>query len=152
MKVPDKHSFAIEPRVIICGSRTQDKQEENVLRSIIVTRLKAIPQHWTIVVGYDPKKRTPRGADKIVYEEATKLGLMVETHPADWDKHKKSAGPIRNNKMARLGAQQCIAFWDGTSPGTKDMIDRAQLYNIPVEVVPWTRSKRKPRTVSTPSN
>ena len=150
IRIPDRHAFAITPRVIMCGSRTSTKQEDEILAGIIVSRLEVIPKNWTIVVGYDPKKGTPRGADKIVYREAKKMGFNVENHPADWDRYKKGAGAVRNNKMARSGAQKCIAFWDGESPGTKDMIDRAHYHNIPVEVVPWTRRK-KPKPVSTPS-
>ena len=78
------------------------------------------------------------------------MGFTVENHPADWDRYGRGAGPKRNDKMAKLGAQKCIAFWDGISSGTKDMTDRAQLNNIPVEVVPWTRRRRRKR-VSTSS-
>jgi hypothetical protein len=113
--------------------------------------LEAIPRNVTIVVGYDPKKRTPRGADRIVYQEAPKLGFTVETHPADWDRYGRGAGAVRNHQMAKAGGQRCIAFWDGTSPGTKDMITRAQLFNIPVEVVPWTKTKKGRKPASMPS-
>lgn len=147
----DKYSFSINPRIICCGSRTDSRQEDEVLRGIIVTRLEAIPRNWTIVVGYNPKKGTPRGADQIIWQEARKMGFTVENHPADWEKHGRSAGIKRNEKMARLGAQKCIAFWDGESSGTKDMTDRAGLYNIPVEVVPWTRRRKGRKPVSTPS-
>lgn len=135
----DKHSFSIDPRVIMCGSRDWDDREA------VISVISGLPPNTTIVVGYNPKKKTPRGADRIIYEEGNRLGYKVETHPADWDKYKKGAGHIRNNKMARLGALRCTAFWDGASTGTKDMMDRAQLYNIPVEVIPWVKRRRRRR-------
>lgn len=36
--------------------------------------------------------------------------------------------------MAALGADLCIAFWDGSSSGTLDMMERAAKYGIPIEV------------------
>jgi len=76
-----------------------------------------------------------QGADRIAHQEAQKAGLLVEPHPADWEKHGKAAGPIRNIEMARLGADLCIAFWDGQSTGTAHMMDEARKQGIPVEVV-----------------
>lgn len=76
-----------------------------------------------------------RGADRIAGEEALKHGLLVEEHPANWERHGKRAGPIRNEEMARAGGDLCIAFWDGRSTGTADMIHRARSHAIAVEVV-----------------
>lgn len=59
-----------------------------------------------------------------------------EPHPADWDTHGKAAGPIRNEEMAKAGADLCIAIWDGKSRGTLDMIKRATQHGIPVRIVP----------------
>jgi glycosyltransferase involved in cell wall biosynthesis len=41
----------------------------------------------------------------------------------------------RNRHMAKLGADLCIAFWNGTSTGTKHMIETAREYDIPVEEI-----------------
>ena len=57
----------------------------------------------------------------------------VEKEPADWDKHGKPAGAIRNQKMA-LGSKALIAIWDGASPGTKNMIETARGYGLRVYV------------------
>jgi hypothetical protein len=37
--------------------------------------------------------------------------------------------------MAKLGADLCIAFWDGHSHGTKHMMETAIKHGIPVEVI-----------------
>lgn len=54
---------------------------------------------------------------------AEKRGIAVKRFPADWNKHGKAAGPIRNAQMADY-ADTCVAFWDGESRGTKDMFDQ----------------------------
>lgn len=46
-----------------------------------------------------------------------------------------AAGLLRNVRMAGVGADLCIAFWDGRSTGTAHMIDQARAQGIPVEVV-----------------
>jgi hypothetical protein len=37
--------------------------------------------------------------------------------------------------MAELGADLCIAFWDGRSKGTSHMIETARSHEIPVEII-----------------
>lgn len=120
--------------MIICGTRRWRD------RAKIANRLFELPSDTVIVVGYDPKREKPDGADRIAYQEAQKLGLIVEPHPARWDLYgrpgrKNPAGAIRNQEMAEAGAQLCIAFWDGLSSGTFDMMGHAVKRGIPVEVV-----------------
>jgi YspA, cpYpsA-related SLOG family len=111
-------------RVIICGSRRWDDRKK------IIDRLAELPGTSTIVHG-----RAANGADKIAHQEAEKLGLRVEPHPANWARHGKSAGFVRNKEMVDLGADLVIAFWDGKSNGTKHTMDLAEAAGIPVEVV-----------------
>ena len=116
-------------RVIVCGSRHWRDRKK------IVDRLFLLPANTTIVVGYNPDRETPRGADRIAYQEAQKLGLNVEPHPALWEEHGKKAGLLRNKEMAEGGAFLCIAFWDGLSTGTLDMMCQAVKRGIPVRVI-----------------
>lgn len=116
-------------RVIVTGSRHWRNRDK------IVDRLAELPGDTIIVVGFDPEKNKPDGVDRIAYQEAQKLGLIVEPHPALWDLHKKAAGFIRNKEMAEAGAQLCLAFWDGLSTGTFDMMGQAVKRGIPVEVI-----------------
>jgi hypothetical protein len=113
-------------RIIVCGSR---KWRD---RDAISRRLAAIPPPLDQVVIVHGNAA---GADRIAHQEAEKLGLLVEPHPADWDSYGKLAGPIRNMEMAALGADLCIAFWDGASKGTAQMMRCARARAIPVEVV-----------------
>lgn len=115
------------PRVIVCGSR--EWKDPNAIRKVIADRLFDCDVESIIVHG------AARGADRFAHQEAEKLGLLVEPHPADWDAHGKAAGFIRNEEMASLGADLCIAFWNGHSNGTRDMIERARKHGIPVEEI-----------------
>ena len=60
------------------------------------------------------------------------LGLKVV--PADWKTYGRSAGPRRNEQMARM-AGTLIAFWDGKSRGTKNMIDTVKRLGLRVKTV-----------------
>lgn len=40
-----------------------------------------------------------RGADTIAAEEAKRMGFVPVPFPADWDRHGRAAGPIRNREM-----------------------------------------------------
>lgn len=52
------------------------------------------------------------------------------------DKHGKMAGPIRNLEMAKY-ADGLIAFWDGKSRGTRDMITKAKKERLFLRVVDY---------------
>jgi hypothetical protein len=78
----------------------------------------------------------PTGADKFAADFCKRRGIASDVHAADWDKHGRAAGPIRNREMAEAGASQCLAFWDGKSTGTLDMIKQATAHGIPVRIVP----------------
>jgi hypothetical protein len=52
---------------------------------------------------------------------------------AQWHKHGKSAGPIRNREMAK-NADALIAIWDGKSRGTKNMIETAKEMGLKIHV------------------
>lgn len=73
------------------------------------------------------------GVDRLGEQLAAELGLPVRRFPADWEKHGRAAGPIRNLRMAEY-ADALIAVWDGKSRGTKNMIDTAQQLGLSVYV------------------
>ena len=59
--------------------------------------------------------------------------VPYEVYHADWNKHGRSAGYIRNKLMIEK-SDKLIAFWDGTSKGTKHTIDIAMGKNISVDI------------------
>jgi hypothetical protein len=118
-------------RIIVCGSR--DWNDRNAIRcALVATTLDAYEE--TIVVHGGA-----RGADAFAHEVAGEMGFVREVHEAEWNSNGKAAGPIRNEEMAKLGADLCLAFWDGQSRGTLDMIQRATRHGIPVRIVPNRR-------------
>ena len=67
---------------------------------------------------------TARGVDKLGERWAAENNIPIKRFPADWNKHDKRAGYLRNVEMAEY-ADALIAIWDGESKGTKHMIDIA---------------------------
>lgn len=74
-----------------------------------------------------------RGADKVGSTFADSFLIEVAKFPADWDKHGRSAGFIRNVQMAKY-ADVLVAFWDGKSKGTHHMIGTALDHGLEVHV------------------
>ena len=74
------------------------------------------------------------GIDTLGKSFAYENGFHVESFPANWNKYGKRAGFIRNKQMGDY-ATHLIAFWDGKSRGTKNMIDYMKSLNKPVKVI-----------------
>lgn len=74
-----------------------------------------------------------RGVDLLGELWAIRNSKEIKRFPANWDANGKAAGPIRNGLMAEYG-EALVAVWDGTSPGTKDMIAKAQAKGLKVYV------------------
>ena len=82
-----------------------------------------------------------RGADRLGEKWAVAHGIPIARFPANWDSYGKRAGYVRNSEMAEY-ADACIVFWNGSSKGTKHMIDVANrkqgMRLITVTVTPVT--------------
>lgn len=108
-------------RVIICGGRDFSDQAvvfgtlERVHASRVITE----------VIHGDAS-----GADKISGDWAAMHGIKVTACAADWSKHGRAAGPIRNGFMLTLKPDGVIAFPGGR--GTADMCAQAEKAGIPV--------------------
>ena len=115
----------------MCGSR--DFDDLAAVQSELPVRPALDGAPATIVHG------AARGADTLAGKIARAYPelFVEEAHPAEWDKHGKRAGILRNLEIVKLGADLCIAFWDGGSPGTGHMIGACARNGIPVRVVPW---------------
>jgi SLOG family YspA-like protein len=112
-------------RVLVCGSRRWHDRDR------IASRLADLPPSDDTMVVHG----AAQGADRIAEQEAQKLGLFVEAHPADWEQHGKRAGILRNIEMLDSGIDHVIAFHDGRSTGTQHTIDEARRRGISVEVI-----------------
>lgn len=70
------------------------------------------------------------GVDQVAIQLARKLELPVAKFPADWDNLGRRAGAVRNVEMARY-ADAGLLVWDGSSPGTQNMLDQLKKLDKP---------------------
>lgn len=65
-----------------------------------------------------------RGADTLAEQYADENKIQKLILPADWDKHGRGAGFIRNKDIVDK-CDKLFAFWDGESKGTRHSMDLA---------------------------
>ena len=70
-----------------------------------------------------------KGVDSMAEYWAQSNKIPLKIFPAEWDRLGKRAGHERNHKMAQY-AGGLIAFWNGYSRGTKDMIKHATMAEL----------------------
>lgn len=107
-------------RVIVTGGR--DWNEEARLRDT----LDALTERDDVIIH----GACPTGADAMAELWAKHRGMDIERFHANWRELGKRAGPIRNEKMIRAGADLVIAFEGGR--GTEHCKMLAKKYDIPV--------------------
>lgn len=117
-------------KVIIAGGRDFDNYD--LLKSFCEKVLSNVSEEIEIVSG------GATGADKMGinygYENNYKCHLFLP----NWEEYGRSAGVIRNDDMANF-ATALIAFWDGKSKGTKDMIERAKAKGLLIRICKYER-------------
>jgi len=77
-----------------------------------------------------------KGADKLADQFAKENEYAFMEYPAMWNIHGKAAGPIRNQQIID-DCDEVIAFWDGSSRGTKNTLGLAKEAKKPVHIF-WT--------------
>ncbi len=118
-------------RVLVTGSRTFTDYAA-ISRALGGMYEVSSGETFTVVHG------GARGADSLAGEWVRLMrgrgleDVEAEVHRAEWDRHGKIAGLIRNQKMVDLGADICLAFPRGASRGTRDCIMRAENAGIDV--------------------
>ncbi len=112
-------------RLLVTGSRTWTDH------GLIYATLLDLRDYWA-----DPEAvlvhGAARGVDTIAARFWGNWGLLVEPHPADWRRHGKRAGYVRNAEMVALGADRCVAFIRDRSKGATMCADLAERAGIPV--------------------
>ena len=109
-------------RTIIAGTRTIT--DPAILdRALVAAFAAGIARPTEVVSG------CAAGVDALGEQWAKREMIPIKRFPADWRKHGKGAGQIRNQEMADY-ADQLIAIWDGVSHGTADMIRKAQYMRV----------------------
>lgn len=121
-------------KVLVCGGRTfgvatlkteepRAAGERRMLDAALNKMHAAVP--ITLVIeGGAP------GADTLAHGWALRRRIPVLTHPADWAKHGRSAGYVRNTAMLTWSPDVVVAFPGGV--GTANMIAVARRAGIKV--------------------
>ena len=116
-----------ENLVLICGSR--ELADEQEVAQAILQRVGDLVDDDTLIMCGDA-----RGVDRMASESAKYWGSFPVVVKADWKKHGRKAGILRNLAMINRRPKLVIAYWNGSSPGTAHTIGESRARGIPVEV------------------
>lgn len=125
-------------KVLVCGSR--DFKDQLIIR-FDLTELMYKHNDLIVIEG------GAAGADRIAQRWAKDMIGLVDytkvdlvTVPADWDKHGKAAGYIRNQEMLDMKPDLVLAYVCkplAESRGTNDMVTRAKKAGVKVKVTTY---------------
>jgi hypothetical protein len=123
-------------RVLITGSR--DWTDEDTLREALDHAYMAWLGHRDELEKFVVVHGDARGADRLARDWALAKHrqdgwVAHEPHPANWEHFGKAGGFLRNEDMVSLGADLCLAFPLGRSPGTRGCIKLAKKAGITVK-------------------
>lgn len=136
-------------RVLVCGGRDYGVTDETLRRaSTDSVRLAALKAERLRCVGKVHEVLAPLAPDVVIHGGATgadslagrwALDNAVEqsvfsVSKADWDKHGKAAGPLRNARMLAEGKPNLVVAFPG-GRGTEDMKRRARAAGVEVREV-----------------
>lgn len=105
-------------RALVCGGRTYGDRA----------------RVWAVLDTLRPScviHGDARGADRLADEWAKTCGIPAYVFPADWERHGRMAGPIRNARMLRDGKPTVVIAFPG-GRGTANMISQARLAGVKV--------------------
>jgi hypothetical protein len=125
-------------KLVIAGSRDINVNSSFVIGSLVAHDIKDIEE---VIEGGCPTGADSAAAEYVrIHNELMQGAGMYDGHAplmkhtqvkADWDKHGKAAGPIRNKEMAELG-DALLLIWDGKSRGSTSMKKCMEELNKPV--------------------
>ena len=109
-------------RVLVCGGR--DYNDADTMRRVM-DGIHAEASITVLIYGM------ARGADDLAKMWASSRGIKRLGFPANWERHGRSAGAIRNQEMLDKGLPNMVIAFPG-GRGTADMVRRAKEAGIPV--------------------
>lgn len=134
-------------KIIIAGSRKIDSFKAAMfamvhLPIIIVDNKTAFTFDGTHPITEFVTGDCPTGPDQVPYGicKFVQMKPKITSFPADWEKHGKAAGPIRNRQMADY-ADGLLLLWDGKSPGSHNM--RCSMHKLNKSITEVILNERK---------
>lgn len=109
-----------QKRVLVCGGREYSDRPRLFEVLHIVHRKFGIS---CIIQG------GARGADRLAKVWADINHIEQIEFPADWKKHGRAAGPLRNGKMLETGKPDVVIAFPG-GRGTQDMLMQSRKYQL----------------------
>lgn len=123
-------------RIAIVGSRDYPGLGE------VEAYVNTLPHNAVVVSG------GARGVDSVAVARARARGLAVKEHLPDYRKYGRYLAPKIRNQAVVDDCTRLVAFWNLSSTGTTDAIERARLASKPFEVfsprVRWLRVESAP--------
>jgi len=72
------------------------------------------------------------GADALAHQWAEERGVLTSVYPANWKKHGRAAGPVRNRQMLEEEYPHGVVTFAG-GPGTRNLINEAKKRELPIQ-------------------
>lgn len=116
--------------ILVCGGRdygdwdaVRDELDRHVYRVS-----NGLPYQWDLVKIV---QGGASGADQLARRWANLRAVECVTYEADWDRHGRAAGPLRNQRMLDKEIPDLVLAFPG-GRGTKDMISRSKKHMFTV--------------------
>jgi predicted Rossmann fold nucleotide-binding protein DprA/Smf involved in DNA uptake len=100
-------------RVAIVGSRHFSQPDR------VTEYVKGLPARASIITG------SASGVDAAATKAARERGLGVQVMPASFDEMSDASKSAARNQRLVDACDVLVAFWDGTSSGTRTTVERA---------------------------
>lgn len=110
------------PRLLVFGGR-HFKDRAKLFADLDALRAKS-PRGLAIISGAAP------GADTLAWEWAVERDVFWVLHPADWDKHPRAGGVLRNQAMLEQWRPHRYLGYPG-GRGSQDMFGRLVNAGVP---------------------
>lgn len=112
-------------RVLVCGGRDFSDIEtlDRVLGELHAEKPVAVMIHGAA-----------KGADTLAGAWAKRHGVPTLEFAADWQRHGRSAGPVRNRQMLDIGKPDLVVAFAGQR-GTTNMIEQARDAGVTVRQI-----------------
>lgn len=113
-------------RILVCGGRDCSSSDVwNWLESNLRVELAFVTGHHASLTIEALIHGGARGADEGAERWGKSEHIKTHRYAADWKKHGKAAGPIRNQRMIDEGKPDVVIAFPG-GKGTADMVSRAR--------------------------